>query len=42
MDAVAFREWARMMRRTSDMIYEDPMIATIARVHQYTLVTRSV
>jgi predicted nucleic acid-binding protein len=42
MDAAAFREWARLMHRSSDTLYEDAMIAAIAIVHNYTLVTRNV
>jgi predicted nucleic acid-binding protein len=42
MDAAAFRAWARLMRRPSDTLYEDAMIAAIAIVHNYTLVTRNV
>ncbi len=41
MDAPAFRCWARLMRRRSDTLYEDAMIAAIARVHQLTVVTRN-
>ena len=42
MDAAAFRVWARLMHRSSDTLYEDAMIAAIAIVHNYTLVTRNV
>lgn len=42
MDALAFREWARLMHRSSDTLYEDAMIAATARVHQLTVVTRNV
>ncbi|MGA8055740.1 MAG: type II toxin-antitoxin system VapC family toxin [Burkholderiales bacterium] len=42
MDAAAFRMWARLMHRSSDTLYEDAMIAAIAIVHNYTLVTRNV
>jgi len=42
MDATAFREWARLMHRASDTLYEDAMIAATARVHQFTVVTRNV
>jgi len=42
MDAAAFRLWARLMHRSSDTLYEDAMIAAIAIVHNYTLVTRNV
>jgi hypothetical protein len=30
------------MHRSSDTLYEDAMIAAIAKVHNYTLVTRNV
>lgn len=42
MDATAFREWARLMHRASDTLYEDAMIAATARVHKLTVVTRNV
>lgn len=42
MDAPAFREWARLMHRASDTLYEDAMIAATARVHQLVVVTRNV
>lgn len=42
MDAAASRTWARLMHRTSDALYEDAMIAAIAKVHDYTVVTRNV
>ena len=41
MDGPAFRCWARLMHRRSDTLYEDAMIAAIARVHQLTVVTRN-
>lgn len=41
MDGAAFRCWARLMHRQSDTLYEDAMIAAIARVHQLTVVTRN-
>ncbi|MFI0402474.1 MAG: type II toxin-antitoxin system VapC family toxin [Cyanobium sp.] len=41
MDGPAFRCWARLMHRLSDTLYEDAMIAAIARVHQLTVVTRN-
>ena len=40
MDAAAFREWARLMHRTSDTMGEDAMIA--ATVHRLRMVTRNV
>lgn len=42
MDAAAFRQWARLMHRKSDTLYEDAMIAATAMVHRLTVVTRNV
>jgi predicted nucleic acid-binding protein len=42
MDAVVFRQWAKLMHRQSDKLYEDAMIAATARVHRLTVVTRNV
>ena len=42
MDGQAFREWARLMHRRSNTLYEDAMIAATARVHELTVVTRNV
>ena len=42
LDAAAFREWARLMHRRSDTLYEDAMIAATARVHRLTVVSRNV
>ena len=42
MDAAAFRDWARLMHRKSDTLYEDAMIAATARVNNLTVVTRNV
>ncbi|MCC2638262.1 MAG: (PilT terminus) domain [Moraxellaceae bacterium] len=42
MDGPAFRCWARLMHRKSDTLYEDAMIAAIARVKGLTVVTRNV
>ena len=42
LDAAAFREWARLMHRRSDTLYEDAMIAATARVHGLTGVSRNV
>ena len=42
MDGSAFRDWARLMHRKSDTLYEDAMIAAVARVHGLTVVTRNV
>lgn len=42
MDAAAFRQWARVMHRKSDTLYEDAMIAATAKSHGLTIVTRNV
>ena len=42
MDAIAFREWARLMHRRSGAVREDAMIAATAVVHRLTVVTRNV
>ena len=42
LDAAAFREWARLMHRRSDTLYEDALIAATARVHGLTVVSRNV
>lgn len=42
MDAATFRQWARLMHRQSDTVYEDAMIAASALVHKLTVVTRNV
>jgi toxin FitB len=42
MDAAAFREWARLMHRASDTVYEDAMIAATAKLNKFTVVTRNV
>jgi len=42
MDAVVFRQWAKLMHRQSDTLYEDAMIAATARAHKLTVVTRNV
>ncbi|MBD2423774.1 type II toxin-antitoxin system VapC family toxin [Cyanobium sp. FACHB-13342] len=42
MDGPAFRRWAQLMHRQSDTLYEDAMIAAIAKGHQLTVVTRNV
>lgn len=42
MDGAAFREWARLMHRKSETLYEDAMIAATARLHGLTVVTRNV
>lgn len=42
MDAATFRQWAKLMHRQSDTVYEDAMIAATAVVHKLTVVTRNV
>ena len=42
MDAALLRDWARLMHRRSDTLYEDAMSAATARVHGLTVVTRNV
>ncbi|GAB2886072.1 type II toxin-antitoxin system VapC family toxin [Uliginosibacterium flavum] len=42
MDAAIFRQWARLMHRESNTVYEDAMIAATAQVHKLTVVTRNV
>ncbi|MDO8789918.1 MAG: type II toxin-antitoxin system VapC family toxin [Sulfuritalea sp.] len=42
MDAVTFRQWAKLMHRQSDTVYEYAMIAATAMVHKLTVVTRNV
>ena len=42
MDALSFREWARLMHRRSGTMTEDAMIAATAMVHRLTVVTRNV
>jgi predicted nucleic acid-binding protein len=42
MDATTFRVWAKLMHRQSDTVYEDAMIAAVAKVHHLTVVTRNV
>lgn len=42
MDAAAVREWAKLMHRQSDTLYEDAMIAATVRTQGLTVVTRNV
>ena len=41
LDGPAFRCWAQLRHRQPDTLYEDAMIAAIAKVHQLTVVTRN-
>lgn len=42
MDSTTFRQWAKLMHRQSNTVYEDAMIAASAQVHKLTVVTRNV
>ncbi len=42
MDALAFREWARLMHRRSSTLAQDAMIAATAAVHDLVVATRNV
>jgi toxin FitB len=42
MDAAVFRDWARLMHKKSNTLYEDAMVAATARVHDLIVVTRNV
>jgi hypothetical protein len=42
LDGEAFRAWAKLMHKTSDTLYEDAMIAAIAKVNKLIVVTRNV
>lgn len=42
MDAVAFRQWAKLKHRRSETLIEDAMIAATAIVHRLTVATRNV
>jgi predicted nucleic acid-binding protein len=41
MDALCFREWARLINGNSDTLVEHAMIAATARVHGLTVATRN-
>ena len=42
LDGNAFRVWAKLMHKKSDTLYEDGMIAAIAKVNKLVVVTRNV
>ena len=42
LDGNAFRTWAKLMHKKSDTLYEDGMIAAIAKVNKLTVVTRNI
>jgi hypothetical protein len=42
LDGDAFRTWARLMHKKSDTLYEDGMIAAIAKINKLIVVTRNI
>ena len=42
LDGNAFRTWAKFMHKKSDTLYEDAMIAAIAKVNKLIVVTRNI
>lgn len=42
LDGNAFRTWAKLMHKKSDTLYEDGMIAAIAKANKLTVVTRNI
>ena len=42
LDGSAFRTWAKLMHKKSDTLYEDAMIAAIAKVNKLIVVTRNI
>lgn len=42
LDGHAFRAWAKLMHKKSDTLYEDGMIAAIAKVNKLIVVTRNI
>ena len=42
LDAVVFREWARLMHRRSATLIQDAMIGAVAVTHRLTVATRNV
>lgn len=42
MDGPAFRCWAKLMHHKSETLYEDAMIAAIAKINGLTVVTRNI
>ena len=42
LDGKAFGTWAKLMHKKSDTLYEDAMIAAIAKVNHLTVVTRNI
>ena len=41
-DAIAFKEWARLMHRQSDTLMQDALIAAVAIANRLTIVTRNI
>lgn len=42
LDALVFREWARLMHHQSNTLIQDALIAAVANIHRLTVVTRNV
>lgn len=42
LDSSAFRTWAKLMHKKSDTLYEDGMIAAIAKANKLIVVTRNI
>lgn len=42
LDGSAFRAWAKLMHKKSDTLYEDGVIAAIAKVNKLIVVTRNI
>ena len=42
LDGKSFRTWAKLIHKKSDTLYEDGMIAAIAKVNKLTVVTRNI
>ena len=42
LDGSAFRTWAKLMHKKSDTLYEDGMIAAIAKANKLIVVTRNI
>ncbi len=42
LDGKAFRAWAKLMHKKSDTLYEDGMIAAIAKINKLIVVTRNI
>ncbi|MCF6204861.1 MAG: type II toxin-antitoxin system VapC family toxin [Methylococcaceae bacterium] len=42
MDGVVFRQWAKIMHKQSDTLYEDAMISATAQINKLVVATRNV